>query len=181
MSISKNKVASIAYTVKTLDEDILIDSADSSSPLEYLHGYQNLIPGLENALEGHQVGDKFSVNIESANAYGDYNEDLVQRVPKEVFEGADSLEVGMRFLADTDMGPVPVQITDIDGDSVTVDGNHMLAGKDLAFDVEVVGLRDATEDEISHGHLHQKEEGCCGGHGDHGCGCGDNSGSHCGH
>lgn len=182
MAISKNKAVSIAYNVKTAEDGTLIDSATSSAPLEYLHGYQNLIPGLENALEGRKIGDKFSIDIQAENAYGEYNEQLVQRVPKDVFEGADHLEVGMRFLADTDMGPVPVQITDIDGDHVIVDGNHLLAGKDLSFDVEVIAVRDATEDEIAHGHLHsdneEEEGGCCGG-GHGGCGCGDKSDSDC--
>ena len=98
---------------------------------------------------------------------------MVQRVPKDVFQGVDELEVGMRFLADTDIGPVPVVITEIDGDEVVVDGNHMLAGQELHFTVEVVATREATLEEIAHGHVHgahshhhdDDEEG-------HGCGCG---------
>ena len=116
---------------------------------------------------------------------------MVQRVPKEVFQGVDELVVGMRFLADTDIGPVPVIITEIDGDEVVVDGNHMLAGQPLHFTVEVVGTREATLEEIAHGHIHSDhhhhhddESGCgCGGHHHHdhehahshgrgGCGCG---------
>ncbi|MDY2946277.1 MAG: peptidylprolyl isomerase, partial [Mannheimia varigena] len=124
--------------------------------------------------------------------YGEYNDNMVQRVPKDVFMGVDELEVGMRFIADTDLGPLPVVITEVDGDEVVVDGNHMLAGQELLFSVEVVGVREATAEEILHGHVHgghehgcgcgghdhHDHEGCCGGH-DHdhhhghgGCGCG---------
>ena len=88
-------------------------------------------------------------------------------VPKEVFQGVDEVVVGMRFLADTDIGPVPVVITEVDGDEVVVDGNHMLAGQNLKFHVEIVAIREATEEELAHGHVHGEDEGheCCGGHG----------------
>lgn len=178
MKIAKNSVVGLAYQVKTKD-GVLVDEATTVAPLEYLHGTGNLIKGLEQALEGRQVGDKFDVEVASANAYGDYNDTLVQTVPSNVFVGVDELEVGMRFLADTDQGPVPVEITAIDGDTVTVDGNHMLAGQDLKFHVEIMSLRDATEEEIAHGHIHgahghdhdDDEGGCCGGGGHGGCGC----------
>lgn len=172
MKITKDTVVSIAYQVKT-DDGVLIDESTADSPLAYLHGHNGLIPGLENALEGHVVGDKFSVDVPTDLAYGDYNEALVQRVPNHVFTGVDQLEVGMRFLADTDQGPVPVEITEIDGDEVVVDGNHALAGKDLNFTVEVIAVRPATEKESSHGHLHQSG-GCCGGH-DNNDGCGEHN------
>ncbi|EBV1760871.1 peptidylprolyl isomerase, partial [Salmonella enterica subsp. enterica serovar Newport] len=107
------------------------------------------------------------VDVGANDAYGQYDENLVQRVPKDVFVGVDELEVGMRFLADTDMGPVPVEITGIEGDEVIVDGNHMLAGQNLKFHVEVIGVREATAEELEHGHVHGEEGGCCGGH-DHG-------------
>lgn len=176
MKIAKDTVVSLAYQVRTKD-GVLVDEATAVAPLEYLQGAGNLIKGLENALEGRQAGDKFSVEIESNNAYGDYNDNLVQNVPRDVFVGVDDLEVGMRFLADTEHGPVPVEITAIDGDTVTVDGNHMLAGQDLQFDVEVIATREATAEELTHGHVH-------GAHGhDHGgcCGHGDNDGCCGGH
>lgn len=183
MKIAKDVVVSLAYQVRTKD-GVLVDEATVAAPLEYLHGHSSLISGLENALDGHVAGDKFDVEVASANAYGDFNDALVQNVPKDVFVGVDELEVGMRFLADTDQGPVPVEITAIDGDTVTVDGNHMLAGQDLKFNVEVIALRPATEEEIAHGHLHGNgsNEGCCGGHGhshddDHEC-CGGHGHSH---
>lgn len=177
MKIAKDTVVGLAYQVRTND-GVLVDEATPAAPLEYLHGHNALIPGLEKALEGRQAGDKFDVAIASADAYGDFNENLVQNVPKEVFVGVDKLDVGMRFLADTEHGPVPVEITAIDGDTITVDGNHMLAGQDLKFQVEITRVRPATAEEIAHGHLHDKEhhhseeEGCCGNHDgkeDNGC------------
>ncbi len=190
MKIAKNVVPSIAYQVRTQD-GVLVDEAPVEQPLEYLHGHNNLVIGLENALEGKAVGDTFEVRVKPEEAYGEYNENMVQRVPKDVFMGVDELEVGMRFIADTDLGPLPVVITEVDGDEVVVDGNHMLAGQELLFSVEVVATREATLEEIAHGHIHQEggccghdhdEEGhgCCGGHHDHdhhhhhghgGCGC----------
>ncbi len=170
MKVAKNRVVSLAYQVRT-EDGVLVDEAPVSQPLEYLQGHGSLISGLENALEGHQEGDKFSVNITADDAYGQYDDNLVQRVAKDVFVGVEEVEVGMRFLADTDQGPVPVEITEVDGDFVVVDGNHMLAGQNLSFDVEVVALRDATPEELEHGHVH----GADGHHHDHehgeGCGC----------
>lgn len=176
MKITKNVVPSIAYQVRTQD-GVLVDEAPVEQPLEYLHGHNNLVIGLENALEGKAVGDTFEVRVKPEEAYGEYNENMVQRVPKDVFMGVDELEVGMRFIADTDLGPLPVVITEVDGDEVVVDGNHMLAGQELLFSVEVVATREATLEEIAHGHVHQEggccghdhdeDHGCCGGHHDH--------------
>ncbi|MDF7666708.1 peptidylprolyl isomerase [Orbaceae bacterium ESL0727] len=189
MKIANNTVVSLAYQVRTKD-GVLVDEATVAAPLEYLHGKGNLIKGLEDALTGREAGDKFDIDVAASNAYGDYNDKLVQSVPRSIFVGVDDLEVGMRFLADTDQGPVPVEITAIDGDSITIDGNHMLAGQDLNFKVEVIALREATDEEVAHGHLHgehghnhdgcgcgghdheedEEETGCCGG-GQGGCGC----------
>jgi acyl-CoA synthetase (AMP-forming)/AMP-acid ligase II len=154
------------------------------------------VNGLENALDGHEVGDKFDVAVGANDAYGQYDENLVQRVPKDVFMGVDELQVGMRFLAETDQGPVPVEITEVEDDHVVVDGNHMLAGQNLKFNVEVVAIREATEEELAHGHVHgahghdhdhdHGHDGCCGGHGhdhdhghDHGKGGCGNGGCGC--
>jgi len=178
MKIAKNTVVSIAYQVRTQD-GVLVDEAPANQPLEYLQGHNNLIIGLENALEGKEVGDKFEVRVQPEEGYGEYNENMVQRVPKDVFQGVDEVVVGMRFLADTDIGPVPVVITEVDGDEVVVDGNHMLAGQELHFTVEVVGTREATLEEIAHGHVHgahdhhhhDDEDG-------HSCGCGSHGHHH---
>ena len=177
MNVAKNVVVSIAYQVRTQD-GVLVDEALANQPLEYLQGHNNLVIGLEKALEGKAVGDKFEVRVQPEEGYGEYNESMVQRVSKEVFQGVDELQVGMRFLADTDIGPVPVVITEVDGDEVVVDGNHMLAGQELHFTVEVVATREATLEEIAHGHVHGAHDhhhhddedghGCgCGGHGHH--------------
>lgn len=186
MKIEKDRVVSLAYQVRT-DDGVLVDESTVSAPLDYLHGHGSLISGLEKALAGHQVGDKFDVFVSANDAYGDYDEDLVQRVPKAVFGDVQELEVGMRFMAETDQGPVPVEITDVEDDAVVVDGNHMLAGQDLKFNVEIVAVRDATDEEIAHGHAHNGShhhgDGCCGDHHEqhdhqHICGCG---GGGCGH
>ncbi|AQP35221.1 peptidylprolyl isomerase [Vibrio anguillarum] len=198
MKIEKNVVVSLAYQL-VLEDGAVVDQSTVDAPLDYLHGHNNLITGLENELEGKVVGDKFTATIAPEEAYGEYNDELVQRVPAEVFQGVDEIEVGMRFLADTDQGQIPVEITEVDGDEVVVDGNHMLAGQTLTFEVEVVAIRAATEEEIQHGHIHQAggcghghdhdhdhdhEGGCCGGEGhDHGekkegCCGGGSCGSH---
>ncbi|WP_070963466.1 peptidylprolyl isomerase [Vibrio sonorensis] len=164
MKIENNVVVSLAYQVK-LEDGVVVDQSGSDAPLDYLHGNNNLIVGLEKALEGKEAGDKFSVTVAPEDAYGDHNDALVQRVPANVFQGVDQIEVGMRFLADTDQGPIPVEVTAVEGDEVVVDGNHMLAGQVLTFDVEVVAIREATQEEIEHGHVHQG--GSCGHDHDH--------------
>ncbi|KAA8996351.1 peptidylprolyl isomerase [Affinibrenneria salicis] len=189
MKVAKDLVVSLAYQVRT-EDGVLVDESPVSAPLDYLHGHGSLISGLETALEGRAIGERFDVKVASNDAYGNYDENLVQRVPKEVFVGVDELQVGMRFLADTDQGQVPVEITAVEDDHVVVDGNHMLAGQNLSFNVEVVSIRAATEEELAHGHVHGEhdhhhhgDDGCCGGHGhdhEHGKGgCGGHGGCGC--
>ena len=163
MAIKQNDVVSIAYEVKN-EEGIVVDESTIEQPLEYIHGHENLIPGLEKALEGRAVGDKFEVTVAPEEAYGEYLDELVQRVPANLFQGVEEITVGMRFLADTDQGPLPVEITEVDGDDVVVDANHMLAGQTISFSVEVVAIREATEEEVAHGHIHQADGCGCGGH-----------------
>lgn len=170
MKITKDVVVSIAYQVKN-EDGIVVDESTKEMPLQYLQGHNNLIVGLENALEGREAGDTFEVTVAPEDAYGEYLDAMVQRVPADVFQGVDEIVVGMRFLAETDQGQIPVEVTEVDGDEVVVDGNHMLAGQTLTFNVEVVDVRAATEEEIAHGHIHQSG-GCCGGHDhDHEGGC----------
>lgn len=153
MAIAKDKVATIEYTLKGDDGEV-IDASDGN-PLPYLHGHMNLVPGLEKELEGKAVGDKFSVVVPAAEGYGEHDEQFVQVVPREMLKGIDDLKVGMHFQAQGPEGQThSVHISKIDGDDITVDGNHPLAGKALSFDIEVVDLRDATEEELSHGHVH---------------------------
>ena len=149
MEITKNKVASIHYTLRD-DEGTVIDSSEGRDPLLYLHGAGNLIPGMEEGLEGKSEGEKFNIQIDPEKGYGEKDENLVQKVPRSAF-GDQEVKPGMRF--STNQGGV-VTVTDVGLESVTVDGNHPLAGVPLNFDVEVVLVRNATEDEISHGHVH---------------------------
>ena len=161
MQISNHKVVSFHFTL-TNDAGKTIDSSIGSDPLAYLHGEQNIIAGLENALEGKVVGDKLNVSLSADEAYGEYNPALTEVVSAEMFQGVDKIEVGMEFQAQTSEGVQVVRIADVDGDNVTVDGNHPLAGQALNFDVEVTDIRDATAEEIEHGHIHAGGDSCCG-------------------
>lgn len=154
MKVEKNKVVSINYTLKNDDGEVL-DSSEGREPLAYLHGQGNLIPGLESELEGRSEGDSFKTEIEPTEAYGEYNEALIADVPKDRFTGVEDINVGMEFQAQTsDGGSQVVRVTEVADDSVKVDANHPLAGEKLHFDVTVAGVRDATEEEIDHGHVH---------------------------
>ena len=153
MKNTENPVVSIHYTLTNKAGEKL-DSSIGAEPLSYLHGAGNIIPGLEKALSDVSVGDKLTVTIEAADAYGERNEEQIQTVSKEMFQGIDNIEVGMQFQADSSNGPAVVTIAKVDGDDVTIDGNHPLAGEQLTFDVEVMNIRPATETEMEHGHIH---------------------------
>jgi FKBP-type peptidyl-prolyl cis-trans isomerase SlyD len=153
MTIAQDSVVTIHYTLKD-DEGEIIDSSVSAEPLAYLHGHGNLVPGLERELEGKNAGDKLSVTVSPADGYGDYDKNLVTRVPRRSLQGIANIRVGMRLQAQTAEGPRTVVITNIMGDMVTVDANHPLAGKALNFEIEVTDVRPATEEELSHGHVH---------------------------
>jgi FKBP-type peptidyl-prolyl cis-trans isomerase SlyD len=159
MKISENKVVVLHYAVSD-SEDTLIDSSYDHSPLSIIHGTGYLIPGLEDALTDHVEGDKFEVEVSAENAYGDRHDEFVQTVPKSMFESVEDLEVGSQLRATTDDGEQTVIVIDVTDEEITVDGNHPLAGIDLKFDVEILEVRDATEDELQHGHVHG--EGGCG-------------------
>jgi FKBP-type peptidyl-prolyl cis-trans isomerase SlyD len=159
MKICKNKVVVLHYAVSDT-EDTLIDSSYDDKPLAVIHGTGYLIPGLEDALVDHQVGDKFDVEVAAAQAYGERFEDYVQTVPKSLFAGIDDLAVGSQLRASTDDGEQTVIVIDVQDDDITVDGNHPLAGLDLKFEVDILEIRDATEEELAHGHVHA--EGGCG-------------------
>lgn len=153
MQIEKNKVVGIDY--KLTDKDgKLIDSSESHGPLYYIQGIGNLIPGLESALEGKKTGDSLKVAIPAKDAYGEVNEALCQTVPRTQFESAEGVELGMQFEVETEEGELVVTVTKIEGDSVTVDGNHPLAGIELHFDVTVKEIREASAEEMAHGHVH---------------------------
>lgn len=157
MKIANDLAVAIHYTL-TDEHGETIDSSIGSEPLVYLQGHANIIPGLEKALLGCSVGDKKQVVVQPADGYGEYDEELIQAVPREMFEGIDEIEVGMEFQVQGPAGAHFVEVTEVQEDSITVNGNHALAGKVLNFDVEVIEVRPATDDELSHGHIHG--EGC---------------------
>lgn len=156
MQISANKVVSIDYTL-TDDTGAVIDSSEGRGPLAYLQGHGNIIPGLESALEGKSEGDALQVSVVPAEGYGERDDSLTQEVPRQMFENADEIQVGMQFQTSSEHGMHIVTVTAIDDEKVTVDANHPLAGQNLNFDVKVVEVRDASEEELAHGHVHGPE------------------------
>ncbi|NJL24168.1 MAG: peptidylprolyl isomerase [Calothrix sp. SM1_5_4] len=153
MTITAEKVVSIHYTLKD-DSGEVLDSSAGADPLVYLHGTSSIIPGLEEALEGRRQGDKFNVKVPPAKAYGERNEKMVQRIPKDQFPDPERLQAGMQFQINSGQGPLVLTVVEVDGSDVTVDGNPPLAGVTLHFDVEVTDVRDATKEELAHGHAH---------------------------
>ena len=153
MEITTGKVVSIDYTL-TDDEQQIIDSSEGGDPLTYLHGVGQLIRGLEQELEGKKSGDALQVKIAPAEGYGLRDEAKIATVPRAAVQGAGELKVGMQLQASSGHGQQVVTITKIAGDEVTIDSNHPLAGATLHFDVTVRDVRDATEEEVAHGHVH---------------------------
>lgn len=153
MQIKNDVVALLEYEL-TSDDGEIIDTSKGNAPLAYLHGKGNLIPGLEAELEGKASGDTFQVRIEPEQGYGVRNEGLVQAAKREQFPAEVDLQVGMQFQAQTQAGPTIVTVIRVEEDVVTLDGNHPLAGVALNFDVKVVEVREATEEELAHGHVH---------------------------
>jgi FKBP-type peptidyl-prolyl cis-trans isomerase SlyD len=153
MQVAQDSVVSIHYTL-TSDSGEVIDSSSGNDPLVYMQGHGNLIPGLERELAGKQAGDKLNVRVAPADAYGELDDSLIQEVPRAAFGGAPEIQVGMQFQAQSNHGPHTVTITKVVGDMITVDGNHPLAGQHLNFAVEITAVRDATQEELSHGHVH---------------------------
>jgi FKBP-type peptidyl-prolyl cis-trans isomerase SlyD len=153
MKIAQDLVVSIHYTLTNNSGDLL-DSSDGQEPLAYIHGHGNIIRGLESALIDKVVGDTFDVKIAPKDAYGTRDKDLEKEVSKDVFKGIEEIEEGMQFRANTDDGQRVFTVTKIDGERITIDGNHPLADVELNFKVEVVDIRKASEEELSHGHVH---------------------------
>jgi len=153
MQVSAQKVVFIHYTL-TNEEGEKIDSSDGHEPLAYIHGHGNIIPGLENALMGKTAGDKIKVTIPPEEAYGTRDEELIQSVPIDAFHGVDEILPGMQFHTDTPDGAQLVTVVGVRGNEVILDGNHPMSGLTLNFDVEVTEVREATEEELAHGHVH---------------------------
>lgn len=157
MQIEEKKVVVIDYSVKTLDGQ-LIESSEGHEPLAFLCGYQNVIPGLEKALFGKSAGEKFQIEIAPEDAYGERSEEMIKEVPMVAFQGVDNIEAGMQFHAESPDGNQLVTVTKVENGIVTVDGNHPLAGVVLVFDVDIKQVRDASDDELSRGHLRTEDD-----------------------
>jgi len=153
MPIKQDSVVSIHYTLRD-DAGQTIDSSTGGEPLAYLHGHGNIVPGLERELEGKSAGDKLSVTVSPAEGYGEYDRQLVQKIPRRALRGVTQVRVGMQLHTHTPQGPRAVTVTQIVGDMLTLDGNHPLAGKNLHFEIEVTGVREPTPEELAHGHVH---------------------------
>jgi FKBP-type peptidyl-prolyl cis-trans isomerase SlyD len=151
--IAENMVVSLAYTLSVEGEEI--SRATREEPMEYLHGHQEIVPGLENALTGKKVGDRFSVTLSPADAYGEYDEENFEEIERSDIEDADDLEIGMVLeVEDEDGFTYMAHVAEISGNTVTLDFNPPLAGKTLTYEVEVLDVRLADEEEIEHGHAH---------------------------
>lgn len=152
MQATADTVVSIDYTL-TDDEGQVIDTSEGREPLAYLHGHDNIIPGLEKALEGKTEGDALTVKVEPEEGYGPHRQELVQTVSMEAFAGMDKVEPGMKFNAESAQGPLVVKVAKIEGEQVTIDANHDLAGKELNFDVTVREIREASDEEKQSGQV----------------------------
>ncbi len=153
MQATKDKVVRIDYTL-TDDDGNTLDTSQGREPLAYLHGAGNIIPGLENALEGRAAGDSFNVTVPAADAYGERDPELVQPVPRDRFPEGAAIEAGAQFQAQTAAGPRTITVVEVNDNEVVIDANHPLAGKPLNFAVQVVEVRDAAAEELQHGHVH---------------------------
>jgi len=153
MQIAQNTVAAFHYTL-TDDEGQGIDSSNGREPLTYLHGKGQIVPGLEKQMEGRQAGDKFNADVVPAEGYGEHQAELMQEVPREAFQGVEDIQPGMQFQGQGPQGVVNVTVTKVEDGKVHIDGNHPLAGKTLHFAIEVADVREATAEELQHGHVH---------------------------
>ena len=153
MEISADRVVTIHYTLKD-DSGTVLDSSAGAEPLAYIQGHGNLVSGLEKALEGKQEGSTLKVVVAPAEGYGTHDAGLIQRVPKRSLQGGGTIQKGMQFQARTEAGMRLFTVTAVIGDMVTLDGNHPLADKTLHFEVEIVNVREASAEELEHGHVH---------------------------
>lgn len=151
--IGDNCVVSIHYTL-TDDEGSVIDSSSEGAPLVYLHGASNIIPGLEKELLGKTSGASLKVTVAPEEAYGARSEEAVHTVPRSAFEGVEDIQPGMQFQTEGPQGVQMIVVSEINGDEITIDANHPLAGQTLHFDVTIDAVRDATQEELDHGHAH---------------------------
>lgn len=178
MTVEQNKFVSINYTLKD-DEGNIVDTSINSSPLDYIHGNGYLLPKLEEQITGKNSGDKFNVDLCAADGYGEYNPALISEIPVEQFDTSVPIEVGMAFQAQTAAGVQIVRVTKVSEKTITVDANNEMAGKNLHFEIEILDVREPTEEELS-----ASQGCCCGGGCGGGCscdgGCGEDGCGGCG-
>ena len=153
MKIEKDKVVLMHYTLTDNEGDI-IGSTEGDVPMAYMQGKGNIIPGLEVEMEGKKTGDKFKVNLSAESAYGKHNPELLHVVDRSVFQGEEEITIGLRVNVQTSNGDSIAVVSAFDDKTITLNLNHPLADKDLTFDIEIVEVRDPTEVEIEHGHVH---------------------------
>ncbi len=153
MQIADHAVVSFHYTL-TDDHGQVIDSSEGREPLTYLQGSGQIVPGLESAMAGHQAGDKFNVDVKPEEGYGVHHPELVQQVPRAAFQGVADIQPGMQFQGNGPQGVINVTVTKLEGDQVHIDGNHPLAGQTLHFAIEITEVREASAEELAHGHVH---------------------------
>jgi FKBP-type peptidyl-prolyl cis-trans isomerase SlyD len=153
VQITTDKVVTIHYTLKD-DDGGIVDTSDGGEPLAYIQGHGNLVAGLEKALEGKEEGTAVAVSVPPEDGYGKHDAKLIQKVPKRSLQGAGEIRKGAQFQARTPEGMRVFTVTAVVGDMVTLDGNHPLADKTLHFGVKVIGVRDASAEELEHGHVH---------------------------
>lgn len=152
MKVTADKVVEFHYSLLNAENEVL-DNTRDGDPLPYLHGHRNIIPGLENALEGREEGEVFQITVHPDEGYGRRDNGLVQTIKRDVF-GDVALEVGMHYQVEDDEGELQVvEVIELNDSEVTVDGNHPYAGHMLTFDIEVISVRDATEQELAQGRL----------------------------
>lgn len=153
MNITKDFVVEMDYILTDKNGNVL-DASEKGEPLAYLHGHQNIVPGLEKELEGRKANDSFKVTVTPEEGYGPKRDELLKEVPKADLSGIPDLEVGLQLQADTPYGVQVFEVTEIKGDTVVLDGNHPLAGEELNFDIKILSVRVATSEELTHGHAH---------------------------
>ena len=154
MTVKKDAVVEMHYTLKN-DAGDVIDSSKGQEPMPFIQGHGNIIPGLESALEGMKIGESCDVSVKPEDGYGVHHPEAIQEIPMEALQGIDNLEIGMQLQSQDEQGnPFVVHVKSINEETVTIDANHPLAGETLHFNVSIEKVREATKDELEHGHVH---------------------------
>jgi len=169
--IEENKIVSIEYTLFNNETSEVLDKNSKDTPLEFLSGKGNIVSGLDKGLLGLGLGDTTTVIVEPKDAYGEYNKDSIEEIPKEQFEGIELSEGMTLYAKDAEGKSIPALVSSIGSENIIMDYNHPLAGKTLKFEVEILDIVDATNEEIEMGAPAPKGGGCCGGPQATGCGC----------